>query len=228
MINFFIEVIIIIATLLIYIGTVKVHKKMDNPFTLPILISTVVIILLLSLFRISYETYMTGGGWISELLGPAVVALAYPLYKERHLLKKLVIPIISGTLIGAFVGVTSGILLAKWAGFESEVIYTISSKSVTTPVSMAITESVGGITSLAAVFVMIAGIFGGVLSEYIFRLSKINHYVGKGIGLGSASHAIGTATALENSDIEGSISSIAMIISAVVVSIITPILINLL
>ncbi|RKQ33532.1 LrgB family protein [Oceanobacillus halophilus] len=227
MTEFFIGIITILITILIYHFSVKIHKKWDYPFTLPILISTFVIIIGLLFFDIPYDTYLIGGDWISQLLGPAVVALAYPLYNNRHLLKKLMIPVISGTFLGAIVGITTGIALAKWAGFENEIIYTISSKSVTTPVSMAITDSIGGITPLAAVFVMIAGISGAVLSQYIFKYAKINHYLGKGIALGSASHAIGTATALENSEIEGSISSIAMIISAIVVSILTPWLLHL-
>ncbi len=218
----------VLGTILIYKLSSIIHTKFHFPFTLPIFISTLIIIILLVALDIPYETYMVGGDWISELLGPAVVALAYPLYKERQLLKKLVMPILIGTSFGAVVGITTGVILAKWAGFEHEILYTISSKSVTTPVSMAITDSLGGITPLAAVFVMIAGISGAVLSSYIFKYTKIHHYLGRGIGLGSASHAIGTATALENSEVEGSISSIAMIISAMVVSIITPWVISIL
>ena len=222
MMNVAISIVSLFGTLLIYHFSVKTHKKWDNPFTLPILLSTVIIIVFLTLFEIPYETYMLGGEWINQLLGPAVVALAYPLYKERLLLKKLIVPIVCGTTLGAVTGISTGILLTKWAGFDKEIISTISSKSVTTPVSMAITESIGGIVPLAAVFVMIAGIGGSMLSSAIFKFFKLDHYMGKGIALGSASHAIGTARALEYGDIEGSISSIAMILSAMIVSVITP------
>lgn len=222
MINIVIGIVSLIGTLLIYQLSMKIHQKWDNPFTLPILLSTVLIIIILTIFQIPYKTYMLGGEWINQLLGPAVVALAYPLYKERQLLKKLITPIVCGTSVGAVTGISTGILLTKWSGFDKEIIYTISSKSVTTPVSMEITESIGGIVPLAAVFVMIAGIGGSMLSSSVFNLLKMDHYMGRGIALGSASHAIGTARALEYGDIEGSISSIAMILSAMIVSVITP------
>ncbi|MFD1852045.1 LrgB family protein [Oceanobacillus bengalensis] len=228
MINILIGIISIIGTLLIYVLSIRLHKKFNYPFTLPILVATIILVIVLLTFDISYNTYMLGGDWVSELLGPAVVALAYPLYKERFLLKKLIMPIVCGTIAGGFVGVSTGVLLTKWAGFDSEIIFTISSKSVTTPVSMAITESLGGITPLAAVFVMIAGISGSVLSTYLFKYTGLKHYLGKGIALGSASHAIGTATALESSELEGSISSIAMILSAMLISIIAPGLVSIL
>src|SRR5699024_10991687 len=98
--------------------------------------------------------------------------------------------------------------------------------SVTTPVAIDISESLGGIGSLAAVLVIIAGLTGVLLGPIMFRIFRLRNEVGRGVGMGSASHAIGTATAFENSELEGSISTIAMIVNAVFVSIITPIIIN--
>ena len=222
MTNLYIGSIAIIGTIIIYILSAKIHDRFAKPFTIPMLISAVCIVFILLILDIPYATYMTGGRWINEFLGPAVVALAYPLYIQRHTIKKLFIPILSGIIAGAFIGVLSGVLLTKWAGFSDEIIATISTKSVTTPVSMAITESVGGIRPLAAILVMIAGISGAVLNELLFKLFNIHHYIARGIALGSASHAIGTATSMEKSLIQGSVSSIAMVISALTVSIITP------
>src|SRR5699024_541656 len=123
--------------------------------------------------------------------------------------------IIIGTFIGAIVGVTTGVLFAKWIGFPDEIIYSISPKSVTTPVAMEIAGSLGGYVSLAAVFVIIAGIVGAVLNKYIYKLFRLNNHVGRGVGIGSGSHAIGTAKALEDSEIQGSISTVAMILSMI-------------
>ncbi|MYL58772.1 LrgB family protein [Virgibacillus halodenitrificans] len=225
--KFAIGVVAIVITIVVYFLAVKLHRKLDYPFTVPVLTSTVLIIILLLSFRIPYETYMVGGGWIEKLLGPAVVALAYPLYQQRETLKKLTAPILIGTSCGAIVGVSSGLLLAKWAGFEETIIYSLTPKSVTTPVAMAVTESLGGTTPLAAVFVMIAGIGGVLMSSAVFQLFRIKHPIGKGVGMGGASHAIGTASAMESSQLEGSVSTIAMIVSAVVVSLITPLLVSL-
>ncbi|RDW22455.1 hypothetical protein CWR48_01745 [Oceanobacillus arenosus] len=222
MTNLYIGLIAIIGTIIIYILSAKLHDRFAKPFTIPMLISTICIVIILLILNIPYATYMTGGRWVNEFLGPAVVSLAYPLYMQRHTIKKLFIPILSGIIAGAVIGVLSGVLLTKWTGFSDEIIATISTKSVTTPVSMAITKSIGGIRPLAAILVMIAGISGAVLNELIFKLFHIDHYIAKGIALGSASHAIGTATSMEKSLIQGSVSSIAMVISAITVSIITP------
>lgn len=218
----------VMVTVAAYFTARYVHQKFTFPFTIPIMLSTIFIIIFLSLFNVPYETYMIGGDWINELLGPAVVALAYPLYLHRRTLIKMAAPLLIGTTLGAFVGVVSGVLLAMWLGFEEAILYAISTKSVTIPVAMAVTETLGGITPLAAVFVMIAGIGGALMQKYVFQLFRLDSHIGRGLGLGSAAHAIGTAEAMEHSQLEGSISTIAMVVSAVAVSLITPWLISLL
>ncbi|OZU89323.1 hypothetical protein CIL03_06280 [Virgibacillus indicus] len=220
--NLLIGLIIVGATYVIYLAAKNIHKKVAISFTAPVITSTIIIVAILLSFEISYETYMIGGKWINELLGPAVVALAYPLYRERDVLKRLTVPILIGTTVGAVVGISTGILLARFAGFEDLLIYSLTPKSVTTPVAMAIAETIGGVTSLAAVFVMIAGIGGVLFSSLVYKIFRIDHRIGRGVGIGSASHAIGTSKALESSMVEGSISTIAMVVSAVVVSVITP------
>lgn len=222
-----ISLFIIVGTIIAYLIAKWVYTRVYTPLLLPVFVATVLIVIFLLSFNISYDTYMIGGEWINKFLGPAVVALAYPLYQHRDILKRLAIPIISGTFIGAIVGIISGVLLAKVVGFDEELIYSLLPKSVTTPVAMDISNSLGGIASLAAVFVMIAGIAGAMFGKVIFKLFRIHHSVGHGVGFGSSSHAIGTAKALESSELEGSISTVAMILSAVFVSLITPYLVTL-
>ncbi|REJ09877.1 LrgB family protein [Halobacillus trueperi] len=213
---------IIILTILIYQGALFIYRRFRRIYTAPIILATVTIIILLLLFDLSYDTYMLGGKWIDYLLGPAVVALAFPLYQYRDLLKRMLLPILVGTSVGAFIGVTSGLLLSKWAGFSELIIHSIVPKSVTTPVAMSIAESSGGVMPLAAVFVMIAGIGGVLIHPVVMRFSRLTHPLGKGVGMGSASHAIGTATSMERDPLEGSVSTIAMVLSAVIVSVLAP------
>src|SRR5699024_5188037 len=117
--------------------------KLGFTFTAPVFIASLIIIFILLILNIPYETYMIGGKWINELLGPAVVALAYPLYQQRDMLRKLVAPILAGTFVGGVVGVSTGIVLAKMVGFEEILILSLTPKSVTTPVAMAVTETIG-------------------------------------------------------------------------------------
>ncbi|MGR9048114.1 LrgB family protein [Halobacillus faecis] len=214
--------VVIILTIVIYQGALVAYRRFRRIYTAPIILSTVTIILLLLLFGFSYDTYMLGGKWIDYLLGPAVVALAFPLYQYRDLLKRMLLPILVGTSVGAFIGVTSGLLLSKWAGFSELIIHSIVPKSVTTPVAMSIAESSGGVMPLAAVFVMIAGIGGVLIHPMVMRYARLTHPLGKGVGMGSASHAIGTATSMERDPLEGSVSTIAMVLSAVIVSVLAP------
>lgn len=218
---------VIIGTIVAYIIAKWLYKRFYTALLLPVATATLLIVAFLVIFHVPYETYMLGGEWINKFLGPAVVALAYPLYQNRDTLKKIAVPMVIGTLIGAIIGVLTGVGLAILIGYDEVIIHSIAPKSVTTPVAMDISTSLDGIAPLAAVFVMVAGISGAMLSSYIFNLFKMKNPISRGIGLGSASHAIGTAKALESSALEGSASTIAMILSAIFVSIITPFIIYL-
>lgn len=216
-----IAILAIVCTIFIYALARKISKRYPSPFTLPVLIGTVLIITFLLITGIPYEAYGKGANWINKLLGPAVVALAYPLYKQWTMLKRYIYPILTGVLVGATVGIASGLLLAKWFGIDEVIIYSLIPKSVTTPVAMDIAENIGGIPALAAVFVMFAGIGGAVISSFVYKYTRIHHYFAKGIGIGAASHAIGIAMAMENSEEEGAAGTVAMGLSSIAVSLIT-------
>lgn len=224
--DIWITLIAIVGTLIAYYMATWLYRRFHMALLLPVAIATLLVILVLIIGGISYDTYMIGAKWIDIFLGPAVVSLAYPLYQNRSILKQLKKPIIYGTFIGAIIGIMTGVFMAKIIGFEPTVIYSLTPKSVTTPVAMDISRSLSGISSLAAVFVMIAGIFGAMVSTFAFKICHLKHPIGRGVGLGTASHAIGTSRALENSLEEGSISTIAMILSAIFVSVLAPLLIG--
>ncbi|SDH64682.1 TIGR00659 family protein [Alteribacillus persepolensis] len=212
----------IAGTIIVYGAARKLYMRFSYPFTLPIVTGTAAIILFLMSTGISYDTYMSGGQWIEHLLGPAVVALAYPLYKQRSMLKTYFWPITMSVSIGAVVGVFSGYYMSLLAGLENELIASVLPKSVTTPVAMELAAVINGPPPLAAVFVMVAGIGGVLTAPLLYKYFGIQHVLARGISIGSASHAIGTAKALESSEKEGAASTVAMTISAVIVSIIIP------
>src|SRR5690625_4245764 len=139
-----IAVIVISGTVLIFNLAQFIYKKYPTPLLLPVTVATIIIIALLVLFNISYDTYMIGGKWIDLLLGPAVVALAYPLYENRHILKELALPLLTGTFIGACIGIMTGILFATFITEDEQLLYEIVAKSDTTPVAMDITITIGG------------------------------------------------------------------------------------
>ncbi|MBE1556277.1 LrgB family protein [Sporosarcina limicola] len=218
------SILFIFLTIGMYAIMSFIYVRYYNALLVPILTTTTAIIIVLVLFNVPYETYMVGGKWIDALLGPAVVSLSIPLYKQRKLLKQYLYPILGGVLVGSMVGMISGVLFAKLIGFSKEIVLTILPKSITTPIAMEITSGLGGIPTLATVFVIIAGLTGVLFGQPLFKLFKIDTALGRGIGLGVASHAIGTSKAIEYGEQEASMSSVAMTLSALIGSFLGPLI----
>ncbi len=215
----------VLMTVVFYLVTNALYFNYRRAFLVPAFASSVLIILILLVFRIPYDTYMLGGQWIDRFLGPAIVALAIPLYKQRDLLKLHVLPVLGGIAIGVFTGLFSGALFAQLFGFSQEIILTLLPKSITTPVAMEIAAGIGGIAPLSAVFVMIAGFTGVLFGPGFLRWTRIDTPIGRGIGLGTSSHALGTSKALELGEQEASMSSVAMTLSALFGSVMAPIVV---
>lgn len=219
---------IVLANVSIYLFMALIYKRFRLPVLMPALTATLIVVLLMLFFKIPYETYMIGGQWINKLLGPAVVSLAYPLYNQRHVLRRNLPAVLGGTLTGLLVGMFSGILLAMMLGFPKAYILSMLPKSITTPVAIQISGSLGGEAALTSVFVMIAGFTGAIAGPYILKLFRIRGEVGIGIGLGTASHALGTAKALEYGEQSLSMSSVAMTVCAIAGSFTAPLVVWLL
>ncbi|MRN52687.1 LrgB family protein [Paenibacillus monticola] len=219
---FFTAVGIILLNVTIYLIMSVIYRRYRIPVLMPALTATAIVVSLLLYFHISYDTYMIGGQWINRLLGPAVVSLAYPLYKQRNVLVENFPAIVGGAVTGLLVGMFSGLLLAAGLGFSKLYVLSVLPKSITTPVAIQISSSLGGDSSLTSVFVMIAGFTGAIGGPYIIKLFRIKSEVGIGIGMGTASHALGTAKALEYGERSVSMSSVAMTVCAIVGSIIGP------
>ncbi|WP_342504664.1 LrgB family protein [Sporosarcina sp. FSL K6-2383] len=223
---------IMLLTVLFFIMTITTYMVMNffyvkyrRSFLIPILTSTVVMIVILLLFKVPYTTYMIGGKWLDVLLGPAIVALAIPLFKQQDLLKKNVLPIIGGVLMGVLAGMGSGMFFAELFGFSQAILLSLLPKSITTPIAIQITAAVGGISSLATVFVMIAGFTGVIFGPLLFKWTRMDMAMGRGIGLGAAAHALGTSKAIELGEQEASMSSVSMTLCAIIGSIVGPVMV---
>jgi len=212
----------ILATIIVFLLMKKLYSRFSTPILFPVLTATIVLVILLTSFSISYDTYMSGAKWIDALLGPAIVSFAYPLYTQRNLIKKNLFSIITSVTVAMISGIISVILLAKLIGVDREIVASLFSKSITTPVAMKITESLGGIPSLTVVFVILAGLTGAILGPYIFKICKINNPVSKGVSMGSASHAIGVAKLSEYGEQTLSMGTVGMTLSAIIGAFICP------
>ena len=217
------SILFVAMTLAIYLVMNMVYVKYYKAFLVPILTATTAVVIILVLFNVPYDTYMMGGKWIDALLAPAIVALAIPLYKQRELLKQNLLAIAAGVLTGVIVGMLSGILFVKLLGFSQEIVFSFLPKSITIPIAMQIATGLGGIASLAPVFVMIAGFTGIIFGPAFMKWTRIDTAIGRGMGLGAAAHALGTSKALELGEQEASMSSVAMTLCAIFGSVVGPV-----
>jgi predicted murein hydrolase (TIGR00659 family) len=213
---------IVISTVALFVLLNKLYVKVGNPLLLPIVTVTCITIIILLSFNIPYEVYMEGGQWISKMLGPAVVALAFPLYNQRETIYKYKLSILIslvGAMIAGLVSVVTLLLL-----FRASNIFLLTSlpKSLTTPVAMQVSESIGGIAPLTAVLVMVAGFTGAILGPILFKLFKIDTAISRGVAMGSASHGVGLTKLKEYGEEDLSIGSLSMGLSAVLGAFIIP------
>lgn len=205
-----------------------IYKKTKLPIFNPLLVAIVLVILFLRVFNIDFETYNQGGQFINMFLGPATVILSVPLYKQLSLLKKNFIPIIVGITIGCFISVLSIILLSKAFGLDKNIIISLLPKSVTTPIGIEISNSLGGVTGVTVLAIVITGITGAIIAPVVCKIFRITNPVARGIGIGTASHAVGTSKALEIGETEGAMSSLSIGIAGLITVVIAPLCFNIL
>ncbi len=212
----------IIISLLAFEAGLLLYKKTKFPLFNPLLIAIALVIGLLLIFKIDIDVYNKGGQFINMFLGPATVVLAVPLYKQLNLLKKYLLPILIGILIGSSIGISSVILLANIFGLEKVLTISLLSKSVTTPIGIEITNQLGGLAPVTVLSIVISGIIGSIIGPLLCKTFKINNKVAVGIALGTASHAVGTSKALELGETEGAMSSLSIGIAGIMTVFLAP------
>lgn len=188
------------------------RKKTGLSFMNPLLISIILVIAFLLLTGVSYKTYAEGANAISFLLTPATICLAVPLYQQFNLLKKNWKAVVAGVVSGVVSSLVCILLLALLFKFDHQTYVTFLPKSITTAIGMGVTEELGGYVSLAVIVIVITGVIGNVITEWVLKLFRIEEPIAKGIAIGSSSHAVGTAKAMEIGQIEGAMSSLSIVV----------------
>ncbi|MBC3251986.1 CidB/LrgB family autolysis modulator [Serratia fonticola] len=209
-------------TLVVFYAARKLAQKLNMPLLNPLLVSMAVIIPLLLLTGIPYERYFQGSKILNDLLQPAVVALAFPLYEQIHQIRARWKSIITVCFIGSMTAMISGGAIALLMGAKPEIAASILPKSVTTPIAMAVAESIGGIPAISAVCVIFVGILGAVFGHSLLSLLRINTNSSRGLAMGTASHALGTARCVEMDYQQGAFSSLALVICGIITSLTAP------
>ena len=202
-----------VLSLVAYEAGLLLRRKFTLAILNPLLIATICVMAVLVLFKVDYDQYNESAKYISYLLTPATVCLAVPLYEQMSLLKKNFKAVAAGIVSGVLASLVSVLVLARLFGLSHEQYVTLLPKSITTAIGMGISEELGGIVTITVAVIIITGILGNVIAELVCKVFHIQEPIAKGLALGTASHAIGTAKAMEMGPVEGAMSSLAIAVA---------------
>ncbi|OAB43021.1 CidB/LrgB family autolysis modulator [Paenibacillus glacialis] len=215
-------------TLGVYYSAKKIYQKWSKVYLSPLLITPVILVVFLLSAGVPYESYNSGGQWLSDLLQPATVAFAVPLYKHFKVLKKHAVEIITSVLFGSIVAMVTSVFLAKWMHLSSSLVTSLMPRSITTPIAINVSQVIGGVPNITAVFVILTGLFGTIIGPSVLRIFHIDNEVARGVLLGTSAHGMGTSKAFEMSALSGTISSVSMILAALFTLGMAPTMMNIL
>ncbi|WP_299692382.1 LrgB family protein [uncultured Vibrio sp.] len=212
----------ILLTIVVFVFARWVSQKVNSPLCNPLLLSIVIIIPLLMFFKVPFETYYDDNTWITYMLQPAVVALAYPLYEQLPQIRANWRIIILACTLGSVMSMIISALIAVVFHADLTLIASLLGKSVTTPIAMEVSSNLGGEAAIAAILVLIVGLFGAIFAYPIYNLIGIKSPIARGLTMGTVSHALGTATCAEKHPQDAAFSSLALVLCGVITSIIAP------
>ncbi len=213
----------IALTFIVFLVARFISKKLNHPLANPLLICLLIIIPILIILEMPYEEYKQHNIIFTYLLQPAVVALAYPLYEQFPEIRRNWKIIFLACGIGSALSMITSATIAVLLGTDMTLVASIMGKSVTTPIAMEVSSHLGGEPAIAAILVLIVGVFGSIFAYPIYSVLGISHPIAKGLTMGTVSHALGTATCIEKDQRDAAFSSLALVLCGVITSILAPI-----
>jgi predicted murein hydrolase (TIGR00659 family) len=213
------------ATLVAYVLAHALFVRLGMPpWANPVLGSVLILAALLTLTHTPYRTYFAGAQFVHVMLGPAVVAMGWPLWQRRRELQRRGGHLVLAALLGGAASALSAVLIGWLFGFDGEVLRSLAPKSVTAPVAMGIAERIGGVPALAAAFVLITGVAGALIGKYLLDAMGIRDWAVRGFALGNAAHGIGAARAMQVHPDAGAYAGLALCLQALLASLLMPLL----
>lgn len=203
-----------ISLLAYYLG-LYLKKRFKFGFINPLLISIAATIIVLVAARVDYSVYNSGAKYLSWFLTPSTVCLAIPLYQQLTLLKANLKAVVLGLVSGVLTSLLTVYILSLIMGLDHAQYVTLLPKSITTAIGMGVSEELGGYVNITVAVIVITGVLGNIFAEMICKIFRITDPIAKGLAIGNASHAIGTAKAMEMGQIEGAMSSLAIAVAGI-------------
>jgi len=212
-------------TVCFFVGARWLYRKTGKRSWMnPVLLTVLALVFILKITDTPYSVYFEGAKFVHFLLGPATVALAIPLYRQWDSLKRHPLALSVSLLIGSITAAVSAVAIAKLGGVSEQALISIAPKSVTTPVAMGISESLGGLPSLTAAVVILTGIVGASLGPWLLDTLRITNPMAKGLAMGTAAHGIGTGRAIYMGDVAAAFSGLAMGLNGLATTILLPLI----
>ncbi|MBT2677950.1 LrgB family protein [Bacillus sp. ISL-35] len=212
----------IFITLLAYLLSRKAAGKYPSPLTSPVFLSTVIVISVLLILNIPYKEYEAASVIITYFLGPATVALAVPLYKQRKIIAANLLPALAGLFAGTVSTILSAVLIGYLLNLTNIILVSLTIKSITIPVASEVARMIEADPILVAAFVMITGMTGAMLGPWLMNVMKIHEPFSRGLAIGTIAHGIGTAEAAREGELQGAVSGAAMGLAAILTSLLLP------
>ena len=213
-------------SLVAYLIGMALKKKFKLAILNPLLISIILTIIILVVAGVDYDTYNAGASYLSWFLTPATVCLAIPLYEQWNLLKKNVKAVALGITAGVLTSLVTVLVLSMIMGLSHEDYVTLLPKSITTAIGMGVSEELGGYVTITVAVIVVTGVLGNILGEFICKIFRITEPISKGLALGSSAHAIGTAKAIEMGEVEGAMSSLAIAVAGILTVVLASVFAN--
>ncbi|MGQ7847314.1 LrgB family protein [Granulosicoccus sp. 3-233] len=216
------------ATLIAYcLGDAIFKASGKRPYVNPVLIAVTLLAVVLWSTRTPYQTYFEGAQFVHFMLGPATVALAAPLYGNLSRIRRSAVPLLCALLAGSVTAILSALGVAYALGIRGDMLVSIAPKSVTAPVALGISESLGGEPTLTAVLVILTGIMGAVMATPLLNRLGVTDWRARGLAVGVASHGIGTARAFQVNETAGAFAGIGMGLNALLTTVLAPVIVSL-
>ncbi|QEH45680.1 CidB/LrgB family autolysis modulator [Aggregatibacter actinomycetemcomitans] len=216
-----------LLTIVAFALAVKINKRWKSVVLNSFVLTVLILVAVLLIFKLPYGSYMEGNAPLNNLLGVSIVALAIPLYEQLRQIRNYWQIILTTTVAASVLSMLSGGIFALLLGAQPDIVATVLPKSVTTPIAMAVSENLGGIPSVAAVGVVVAGLQGSIFGYLLLTKIGLKNKEAIGLSVGAVSHALGTVSCMENDKKAGSYSSISLVLCGIISSILAPLIFKL-
>ena len=205
----------LLISLAVYFLGLKLKQKTGLALFNPLLVAVAGTMLFLLAFDIDYEAYNRSARLLSDLLTPATVCLAVPLYEQFERLRAHARAVLAGIVSGVVASLLCVLVLCALFGLDHAAYVTLLPKSITTAIGMGVCEELGGYVAITVAVIIMTGILGNMIAETVFRLLRIEEPIARGVALGTSAHAIGTAKALKLGEVEGAMSSLSIAVAGI-------------